>query len=126
MADSERNAEAARYATVDEYISLFPETVAHILREVRRTIREAAPEAEERIRWQMPTYWQGENLVHFAAAKNHLGLYPGESGVRVFAEKLRDYKTSKGAIQFPFSKPIPYELIAEITRFRVRESGDKR
>jgi uncharacterized protein YdhG (YjbR/CyaY superfamily) len=72
--------------------------------------------------WQMPTFWQGENLVHFAAQKSHIGLYPGESGVRVFADRLTGYKTSKGAIRFQLSEPIPYDLIEEITRFRVREA----
>ena len=110
------------YTTIDEYIGLFPENVQAILKAVRQTIRQAAPDAKEKISWQMPTFWQNENLVHFAAAKQHIGLYPGESGVRVFADKLKGYKTSKGAIQFPMSEPMPYELIAEITRFRVMEA----
>ncbi|OPX89875.1 MAG: hypothetical protein A4E53_01390 [Pelotomaculum sp. PtaB.Bin104] len=118
-------AEKPAYTTIDEYIALFPENVRDILEQVRSTIRKAAPDAKEKISWQMPTFWQNENLVHFAAAKNHIGLYPGESGVRVFADKLTGYKTSKGAIQFPLSEPIPYDLIAEITRFRARESAEK-
>ncbi|KAF1084429.1 hypothetical protein SPSYN_02206 [Sporotomaculum syntrophicum] len=73
----------------------------------------------------MPTFWQNGNLIHFAAAKNHLGVYPGESGVSVFADRLKGFKTTKGAIQFSFSEPIPYELIAEITRFRVQENAEK-
>lgn len=116
-------AEKAAYATIDEYIALFPEDMREILQRVRQTIRQAAPDAKEKISWQMPTFWQNENLVHFAAAKHHIGLYPGESGVRVFADKLKAYKTSKGAIQFPLSEPIPYDLIAEITRFRAMEAA---
>lgn len=117
--------EKAVYTTIDEYIALFPEEVRRILGQVRQTIRQAAPDAQEKISWQMPTFWQNGNLVHFAAAKNHIGLYPGESGVRVFADRLTDYKTSKGAIQFPLTQPIPYDLITEITRFRVQENtGD--
>jgi uncharacterized protein YdhG (YjbR/CyaY superfamily) len=70
----------------------------------------------------MPTFWQGENIVHFAAMKNHLGIYPGESGVEHFKDRLTEYVTTKGAIQFPYTKPIPYDLIAEIVKFRVTEA----
>lgn len=117
-------AEKQEYSSVDEYIALFSEEVQDILKQVRQTIREAAPEAIEKISWQMPTFWQKENLIHFAAMKNHIGLYPGEKGVRVFTDKLTGYKTSKGAIQFPIDGPIPYGLISEITRFRVGEVVD--
>jgi uncharacterized protein YdhG (YjbR/CyaY superfamily) len=117
--------ERPAYNTIDEYIALFPDHVGEILERVRSTIRKAAPDAKEKISWQMPTFWQTENLIHFAAAKNHLGLYPGDDAVHVFAEKLREYKTTKGAIQFPFSKPIPYDLIEEITRYRVQEIAAK-
>lgn len=110
------------YSTVDEYIALFPDDVRIILEKLRRTIREAAPDASEKISWKMPTYWQGENLIHFAAAKSHIGIYPGENGVAAFADRLSGYKTAKGTIQLPFSKPIPYDLVAEITRFRVKEA----
>ncbi|SHO42990.1 Uncharacterized conserved protein YdhG, YjbR/CyaY-like superfamily, DUF1801 family [Anaerocolumna xylanovorans DSM 12503] len=110
------------YTTFEEYFALFPEEVQEILKKIRQTIRQAAPEAREKISWQMPTFWQKENLVHFAAMKNHIGLYPGERGVAAFTDKLSGYKTSKGAIQFPLSEPIPYKLIEEITRFRVKEA----
>jgi uncharacterized protein YdhG (YjbR/CyaY superfamily) len=118
-------AEKQAYATIDEYIALFPDDVRDILGRIRQTIRQNAPEATEKISWQMPTFWQNENLVHFAAAKNHIGFYPGESGVRVFADKLSGYKTSKGAIQLPINEPMPYDLIAQITRFRVNEAMEK-
>lgn len=110
------------YSTVEEYIALYPADIRSILEKLRSTIREAAPQATEKLSWRMPTYWQGENLIHFAVAKNHIGLYPGESGVAAFADKLKEFKATKGAIQFPLSRPIPYELIAEITRFRVKEA----
>jgi len=115
-------AERESPASVEAYIAQFPPQVRPILERIRQTIREAAPDAVEKIAWQMPTFWQKENLIHFAAAKGHVGLYPGESGVRAFADRLTQYKTSKGAIQFPLSEPVPYELIAEITRFRVNEA----
>lgn len=118
-------AEKPVYTTIDEYIAMFPDEVRDILAQVRQTIRQAAPEAQEKISWQMPTFWKNENLIHFAAAKNHIGLYPGENAIRIFAGKLSGYKTSKGAIQFPVSEPIPYDLIAEITRYRVKENAGK-
>jgi AAA+ ATPase superfamily predicted ATPase/uncharacterized protein YdhG (YjbR/CyaY superfamily) len=107
--------------TIDNYIAQFPEEVQVILKKVRVTIQENAPESTEKISYQMPTFWQGENLIHFAAMKKHLGIYPTSSGIEAFADKLQGYKTTKGAVQFPFDKPIPYDLIAEITRFRVAE-----
>ncbi len=116
------DAEKPVYNTIDEYIARFPAEVQAVLCEVRGAIRRAAPDAAEKISWQMPTFWQNGNLVHFAAAKNHIGFYPGESGVRVFGDTLTEYKTSKGAIQFPLDKPIPVALVEEITRFRVKEN----
>lgn len=110
------------YTTFEEYFALFPKEVQDILKKIRQTIRQAAPDAREKISWQMPTFWQNENLIHFAAMKNHIGIYPGESGVLGFADRLSGYKTSKGAIQFPLSEPIPYDLIEEIARFRVKEA----
>lgn len=106
-------------ATIDEYITAQSEDVRPILGKVRETIRAAAPDATERIAWRMPTFWQGENLIHFAAFKKHVGIYPGDLTVLPFTDQLADYKTTKGAIQFPYDKAIPYDLIAEITAFRV-------
>ena len=105
--------------TIDEYIAGQSEEIKPILEKVRETIRDAAPNATEKISWQMPTYWQGENLIHFCAHKNHLGIHPGYVDRIPFQERLASYKTSKGAIQFPYNKPIDYELIADITRWRV-------
>jgi uncharacterized protein YdhG (YjbR/CyaY superfamily) len=105
--------------TIDSYIEAQPEAIRPILAKIRQAIRGAAPEAAERIAWGMPTYWQGENLIHFAAAKHHIGIYPGEVSRLPFGDKLEGYRTSKGAIQFPLDKPIDYDFIAEITRCRV-------
>jgi uncharacterized protein YdhG (YjbR/CyaY superfamily) len=106
--------------SIDEYIAAQDAEVQDILRKVTQTIREAAPQTTERICMRMPTFdLNGKWLVHFGAAKNHLGFYPQPDGVAAFADRLTDYKTSKGAIQFPYNKPIPYDLIAEITRWKV-------
>jgi uncharacterized protein YdhG (YjbR/CyaY superfamily) len=105
--------------SVDEYIAGQPEEVRPILQRIREAIRAAAPEAVEKISYQMPTYRQGKNLVHFAAFKNHIGFYPGDEAIPVFAERLKDYKTSKGAIRLPLDRPVDYGLISDITKWRV-------
>ena len=105
--------------SIDEYISEQSDELQSILNKVRDTIKKAAPNAEERISWNMPTFWQKENLIHFFAHKNHLGIHPGYVERLPFQEKLAKYKTSKGAIQFPYNKPIDYELISDITKWRV-------
>ncbi|HHT91841.1 MAG TPA: hypothetical protein GXZ68_12845 [Firmicutes bacterium] len=98
--------------------------VQPLLQSIRETIRAAAPEAVEKISWQMPTFWQGENLIHFAAFKKHIGLYPGGEATTEFADRLADYRTSKGAIQLPYNKPVDYELIADIVRWRLKRQGE--
>ena len=90
---------------------------------VYETIRTVLPEAEERISWSMPTFWKGRNIIHFAAAKNHIGLYPGPEAVEMFADRLSGYKTSKGAIQFPNNKELPLELIAEIALWSYKKNS---
>ena len=100
--------------TIDEYISQQPEAVQPRLRAVRETIRAAIPEAQEKISWQMPTFWKGQNLIHFAAFKKHIGLYPGGEATEVFAERLTDFDTSKGTIRLPNNKDLPLELIRDI------------
>ena len=114
-------------ASIDGYIAQAPEEHREILRRVKETIRSAAPECTEKISWDMPTFWQGENLIHFAAFKNHLGLYPGEDGVNAFSERLtaEGYTFTKGAIQIPWNRPMPYNLIAEITQYRVLQAKKK-
>ena len=109
------------YTTVDEYIAQFPVDIQKILTKIRMTIRKAAPEAAEKISYRMPAYHQGKALVYFTAMKKHIGFYPGAEGVAAFAAELAGYKTSKGAIQFPLSKPVPYDLIARITAFRAEQ-----
>jgi len=110
------------FKTVDEYILQFSPEVQEKLQSLRKVIKESAPDAEEKISWQMPTFALHGNLVHFAAHTKHIGFYPGASGIEVFKHKLSEYKSSKGAVQFPFEKPMPYELISEIVRFRVAEN----
>lgn len=105
--------------SVDDYIAQFSPEIQKRLAEIRTIIKEEAPEAQEKISWQMPTYVQNGNLVHFAAHKNHLGFYPGAEGIEAFTDKIAAYKSSKGAVQFPYQKPLPVELIREMVRFRV-------
>lgn len=108
--------------SIDEYILQFSPEVQEKLQSLRKVIKESAPEAEEKISWQMPTFALHGNLVHFAAHKKHIGFYPGASGIAAFKDKLLEFKGSKGAVQFPIDKPLPYELIKEIVRFRVSEN----
>lgn len=117
--------EKTKPETIDQYITAFPQDVGEKLEKVRHTIREAAPEAEATIKYGIPTYVLGKNLVHFAGYKKHIGFYPTPSGIEAFQEQLACYKQSKGAVQFPLDQPIPYELIAEIVRFRVEELRGK-
>ena len=113
------------YTTVDEYIHAHPQIVQKYLNEIRAIIEEHAPQATSKISWGMPTYVYHGNLVHFAAAKNHTGFYPGEDGVAYFEDRLNEYKHSKGAIQFPHNKPLPHELIADIVMFRLKQNEQK-
>lgn len=107
--------------TIDAYIDAQPENVQQILNQVRETIRAVLPDAEERISWSMPTFWKKHNIIHFAAFKNHLGIYPGDKAIVHFAERLTEYKTSKGAIQFQYKNPVPFELIEEIAKWCYEE-----
>lgn len=109
--------------TIDEYISSFPQNVQKILRVIKRSIRETAPEAEEAISYQIPTFKLNGNLVHFAAFKNHIGFYPGSKAINMFKKEIASYKSSKGAIQFPIDKAMPLTLIKKIVRYRVKESS---
>ena len=110
---------------IDNYISQFPEEVQILLNEIRKVIKEAAPEATEKISYQMPTFYLHGNLVHFAAYKKHIGFYPSPSGIEAFKEEISSYKWAKGSVQFPLDKPIPYELIRKITIYRVKENVEK-
>ena len=113
------------FSSIDEYIATFPEAVQKILEELRATIKNAAPEAEEKISYQMPTFFLQGNLVHFAAYKNHIGFYPTPSGIQAFEHELSIYKGAKGSVQFPIDKSLPLELISRIVRFRVSENRKK-
>jgi uncharacterized protein YdhG (YjbR/CyaY superfamily) len=107
---------------IDQYIGQFSPEIKDLLKKVRETIRKAAPEATETIKYQMPTYVLEGNLVHFSANKHHLGFYPSPSGLTAFSEEISAYKNSKGAVQFPYNREIPYALIEKIVRFRVEEN----
>lgn len=111
--------------TVDEYIAQFPENVQQILVKIRAVIKESAPEAVEKISYQMPGYYLKGTLVWFGAHAHHIGFYPTGSGMAAFTEELSDYKQSKGAVQFPLDKPIPYELISKIVKFKIAENLKK-
>jgi uncharacterized protein YdhG (YjbR/CyaY superfamily) len=110
---------------IDEYIAGFPEGIQAILEELRAAIREAAPEAVEAISYQMPTFKLNGNLVHFAAFKNHIGLYPAPTGIEAFKKDLSAYAGGKGSVQFPLNKPLPMDLITRIVKFRVWENQEK-
>ena len=112
--------------TIDEYIRTFSEDVQIILKKMRITIREAAPEAKETISYRIPTFRLNGNLVHFAAFKNHIGFYPTSSGIEAFKEELSPYKSAKGSVQFPIDKPVPYDLVRKIVLFRVQENLRKK
>lgn len=103
--------------TIEEYILDQPETVRPYLYQVNSAIKEALPDAVEKIAWSMPTYWKGGNLIQFAACKKHIGLYTGEDAVEAFSEYLKDYKVNKGTIQFPYDQYLPTELIAKIAKW---------
>ena len=103
--------------TIDEYIAAQDEGVRPRLNEVRAILRAALPEAEERISWSMPTYWKGRNLIHFAASKRHLGIYPGDEAVAAFADELAGLRVSKGTIRLPYDQPLPVDLIEGIARW---------
>ena len=114
------------FETIDGYIATFPKNVQDILEEMRKVIKESAPESEETISYGMPTFKLKGNLVHFAAYKNHIGFYPTPSAIEAFKEDLSPYKSSKGAVQFPIDKPIPFELVKKIVIFRVEENLAKK
>lgn len=112
-----------QFKTIDEYIKTFPENIQSILEEMRQAIHEAAPQAIETISYQMPTFkLNGKNLAYFAAFKNHIGFYPIPSGIEAFKKELSSYKQGRGSVQFPFDKPIPFDLVKKITMFRVKEN----
>jgi uncharacterized protein YdhG (YjbR/CyaY superfamily) len=113
------------FSSIDEYIASFPEDIQALLETVRATIKAAAPDAVERIGYQMPTLALNGNLVYFAALKNHIGLYPTASGIEAFKGELASYEVTKGSVKFPINQPLPLELISRIVQFRVTENLSK-
>jgi uncharacterized protein YdhG (YjbR/CyaY superfamily) len=114
------------FKTIDEYIATFPKNIQSILEEMRQAIKASAPQAEEAISYQMPTFKLNGNLVYFAAWKNHIGFYPTSSATEAFKEELSDYEVTKGTVKFPINKPIPFDLVKKMVRYRVKENLDKR
>jgi len=113
--------------SITEYIATFPKDVQKILEQVRYTIKKAAPGAEETISYGIPTFtFNGKNLVHFAAFKNHIGFYATPTGHKEFEKELSIYKQGKGSVQFPLDKPMPLSLITKIVKFRVKENSEKK
>ena len=111
--------------SIDDYIATFPQDTQKILQELRATIKAAAPDAEEKISYQMPTFFLNGNLVHFAAFKKHIGFYPTPSGIEAFQKELSVYDGAKGSVQFPIDEPMPLKLISRIVKFRAAENIKK-
>ena len=120
------DASSRQFKTIDEYINTFPEDVRMILNELRQTIRDVAPEAQETINYQIPTFTLNGNLVHFAAFPNHIGFYPTPSGMEAFKKELFGYKGAKGSVQFPINEPLPLPLIRRIVEYRVKENMERK
>jgi uncharacterized protein YdhG (YjbR/CyaY superfamily) len=112
-------------ATIDDYIATFPSDLQGVLQDVRTTIRKAAPDAVEAMKYGIPTFVQGENLVHFGGFKTHVGFYPSPSGIAAFSKELSAYEGAKGSVRFPLGQRMPLPLIARIVKFRVREVEEK-
>src|SRR5215217_3659765 len=110
---------------IDEYIKTFPGSTGDLLEQVRKTIKENAPESAETINYGIPTFTLNGNLVHFAAYKNHIGFYPTPSGIEAFREELSRFEGAKGSVKFPIDEPIPLDLIRKIVKFRVKENLEK-
>lgn len=108
--------------SIDKYTGAFPPHVQALLQHVRATIAKAAPQATEKISYGIPTFYLHGNLIHYAAYSKHIGLYPGPKSLQVFASELTGYKTSKGAVRFPLSSPLPLDLITRITLYCVQQN----
>ena len=113
------------YTTINQYIAGFPKEIQSILKKLRKVIKDAAPDAQERISYRMPAFYLKGNLVYFAAFKKHIGFYPTASGIAAFKKEISAFNNSKGAVQFPVDKPLPYDLIRKIVEFRVLENLKK-
>jgi len=113
------------YKTIDEYIHLFPGDVQEILVKLRQLVKKEAPDSTEAISYGIPTFKLNGNLVHFAGYKTHIGFYPEAEAINVFEKELSGYETSKGTVRFPLGKPLPYDLITKIVKYRVKKSLGK-
>lgn len=113
------------FQTIDEYIKTFPKNIQKILETVRQIVKKNAPDADETISYQIPTFKLNGNLVHFAAFKNHIGFYPGSKAIKIFQKDLIKYKSSKGVVQFPLDEAMPLSLIQKIVKHRVKENSIK-
>ena len=111
--------------SIDEYISSFPKDIQKLLKQMRATIKKAAPKAVEAISYGMPTFRQEGNLVHFAAYKSHIGFYPAPRALEVFKKELSKYEGSKGTLKLPLDEPLPLSIITKIVKFRVKENLEK-
>jgi len=116
---------SAAPGTIDDYISAFPADVQQVLQQVRTTIRKAAPDAVEAMKYGIPTFVMGENLVHFGGFKTHVGFYPSPSGIEAFKKELSAYEGAKGSVKFPLAGRMPLPLITRIVKFRVKEVQQK-
>lgn len=116
---------AKKPATIDEYIADFPENVQPHLEKVRAAIRKAAPDAEEAIKYSIPTFVLNGNLIHFAGWNSHVGLYPGSKPIEMFKDELAKYEISKGTVRFSLDKPIPLGLIGKITKYCVKRNAER-
>jgi uncharacterized protein YdhG (YjbR/CyaY superfamily) len=112
----------AAMTEIDEYIAGFPPAVRRRLTALRKTIRQHAPGAEERISYRIPTFYLDGNLVYFAAYEHHVGFYPGAAGIAAFRDRIAGFKSAKGSVQFPHDEPLPLDLVAEIVQFRVAQN----
>jgi uncharacterized protein YdhG (YjbR/CyaY superfamily) len=119
-------ARGSAFEGIDDYIRGCDPGVGRLLAQLRVTIQRAAPEATERISYQMPTFYQNGNLVHFAAFERHIGFYPAPGAIVEFKKELRRFHTSKGAVQLPLDEPLPLKLIAKMVKFRVAENAAKK
>lgn len=115
-----------KYSNIDEYILSFPPEVQILLKMMRKTIHQAAPEAGEKIGYGIPTFTFRGNLVHFGGFKDHIGFFPTSSGVEAFKKELGDYAVTKGTIRFPIDKPLPMDLITKIVKFRLKQNLERK
>lgn len=122
---SEREVQKAGAATIDDYLGGYEGEKLERMQTLRRLIRQCSPQITEKICWDMPTFYLNGNLVHFAGAKRHIGFYPAPEAVVAFADRLEPYQTSKGAVRFPDSEPMPYDLIRDMVMFRMQQNTQK-